>query len=399
MFSIFTTGADCLLSDDDFDIFDAELGITREQLVNQEKAEEERRELERRDEAFARLLQNNSTPPSNTPSSSNTNMSRAPSAFDRMSGMRPMQSTFPGAPSQFLNSSARNSSARPSAVVKNKYNAGHIKQQPGVKAESSSSFSMPGAYRDDSSSAGDSDIEIIPASSFRDNGRRTHSSAGLGTQYLSPSSPAAQVAGEAALRRVGQTSSNASLQMALFGKSSQPKWAQASPSQSNPPSTNLPSSTSMGGSYVYPNASMANVPSYSGGGPFGSTNSVHTGPYAGAYTGVAGPVLSYTLNNAPGMTMVNGHNIFVQPTTLGGYASATQQPNYMSSQANRGGWDMPHEEGMADYYTIHDQKNTIEELKALMDNIRSDEDLPEDREGTPDGLKAPLVSIEFSGVS
>lgn len=53
-------------------------------------------------------------------------------------------------------------------------------------------------------------------------------------------------------------------------------------------------------------------------------------------------------------------------------------------------------------YIINDPRKTNDEIKALIENIRPDEDLPaENREGTPDGLKYPLVGsplmIQLSG--
>jgi hypothetical protein len=43
---------------------------------------------------------------------------------------------------------------------------------------------------------------------------------------------------------------------------------------------------------------------------------------------------------------------------------------------------------------MNDPRKTNEEIKALIENIRPDEDLPaENREGTPEGLKYPLVCL------
>jgi hypothetical protein len=47
-------------------------------------------------------------------------------------------------------------------------------------------------------------------------------------------------------------------------------------------------------------------------------------------------------------------------------------------------------------YIMNDPRKTNEEIKTLLENIRSDEELPaEDREGTPEGLVYPLVSLIF----
>lgn len=45
-------------------------------------------------------------------------------------------------------------------------------------------------------------------------------------------------------------------------------------------------------------------------------------------------------------------------------------------------------------YIINDPRKNDAEIKALIENIRPDEDLPaENREGTPEGLKYPLVCL------
>lgn len=50
-------------------------------------------------------------------------------------------------------------------------------------------------------------------------------------------------------------------------------------------------------------------------------------------------------------------------------------------------------------YIINDPRKTNDEIKALIENIRPDEDLPvENREGTPEGLKYPLVGSNFTFV-
>ncbi|KZF22107.1 hypothetical protein L228DRAFT_239121 [Xylona heveae TC161] len=51
-------------------------------------------------------------------------------------------------------------------------------------------------------------------------------------------------------------------------------------------------------------------------------------------------------------------------------------------------------------YIVNDPTKTREEIKALLDNIRPDEELPpENREGTPDGLKYPLMEHQKLGLS
>lgn len=61
-----------------------------------------------------------------------------------------------------------------------------------------------------------------------------------------------------------------------------------------------------------------------------------------------------------------------------------------------GPFNSPYNERLAGQldYIMNDPRKTNEEIKALIENIRPDEDLPaENREGTPEGLKYPLVGF------
>jgi len=47
-------------------------------------------------------------------------------------------------------------------------------------------------------------------------------------------------------------------------------------------------------------------------------------------------------------------------------------------------------------YIVNDPRKTNEEIKALLEHIKPDVDItPENREGTPEGLRYPLVSFDL----
>jgi hypothetical protein len=379
---------DLLSSDDEFPTVDVEF------FRRQQKAEEERIERERRDEELARKMYNQGQQQRTQPAAA----ASGPSAFDRLSGMRPPPSS----------SSTTTSSSNPphGQSSKGRYFPGLPSKIPGVKNEASSSSSrdvihmLDFGHWDDSD---DSDIEIISPDAFYDK---------------SPRKPA----GNTASRRVDQVSPNSALQMAMFGKQNVPKWMnqsmQGSPSQSARPSMNFPthnpnmsmgpgmangvrgtSQTPLSGRSVY-----VSPPLHNGGGLYGIGTSVGSLNAPAAYSpyGIQsgrpgiGDILHSTSNmgfgnmNQPGPSQ--GMSTYPSFNTL----SSMYRPGDI-----RGGDDMPDmfnhpfNERMAGQldYIMNDPRKTDEEIKALIENIRPDADLPaEDREGTPEGLKYPLVS-------
>jgi hypothetical protein len=221
----------------------------------------------------------------------------APSAFDRLTGMRPPPSSSVSSRSA---QNARTSSSRTLPWAKNSastvifeppsmlwntkreepsssYGMGSYSNSDnmnGFKSEPSPSRTMPGAFVDDYSTASDSDIEIIPPESFHDNGRHVSRQNGPGTSLLGgvygtpqprmqhPSfSAEAQTAGEVALRRVEQASTNNALQMAMYGTQNVLNNALPLPN----------SSQSLPGSYPHPGIGVSNnsaygtLPTYGGG--------------------------------------------------------------------------------------------------------------------------------------
>jgi hypothetical protein len=284
-------------------------------FFQQQKAAESRIERERADAELARSLQDDGFAMVNQSSIS------GPSAFDRLSGAAPQASTssFTNTPSSsartaFDRMSAVRQESNPSAATPSNRENAHLassrKLPPGwsngsssqpsqyrpvtqyrpVKAEvpsmasgvntethyipfqnqgsgSTSSFipaskvkpeqkySMPGSFGDDSSTASDSDIEVIPASAFRANGRQSITSASQRPGY----SPQSQVAGDAALHRVGQAASSSALQQAMYGNQQLPSWMNAQAGPAQPFGSAIQPGPSMGmgstqGQYVYPSA-------------------------------------------------------------------------------------------------------------------------------------------------
>lgn len=221
---------------------------------------------------------------------------------------------------------------------------------------------MPGTFRDESSAASDSDIEIIPPSAFHDNGRHGRPMGSHQPQQNIKRSPESVAAGRAAIQRVGQTQSGDALQMALFGNDrKQLDWmTTASGSNSQNPFTG-------NSEYVYP-------------------SSLHT----------PGPGLGYTMNNLPvyGANNPGLSNAFAQPVydphSLDNIISRSGNQNF-DELSRHLGLDASMN-GQLDYI-LNDPRKTNQEIKDLLENIRPDDDLPpEDREGTPHGLVYPLVS-------
>jgi hypothetical protein len=435
---VFTAGTNNFsYRDDDFEIFDRE-------FFNQQKAAEERIERERLDAEFACSIQN----APQMSESMNPQASSTPSAFDRMSGVRPQPSSSYHHQTVQPSSSSRKLpwAQNPSSNLSGRVKAGSItsgmKREPSTSNAgfgSNSAFkiknlsrTMPGSFQDDSSNASDSDIEIIPASAFHDNGRQSQTRPGSSTGvYRTPqakterpgSSPEAWIACNAALHRFDQATTSSALQRAMYGNQAVPPWLSsngqgshfqtvrapmnaASSVYSNPQlglTNNVPADPTSqmyppsGGIYVYPSASLGN----------GST--VAPGTYGGVFGASPGggnmqnlgPALGYTLNNIPG-AMGNGYS-YNHPGPSQGFGGAyrrvmtdsfadiSQHPNTYNELTDF--LSHPSMASDSDNYIMNDPHKTTQELKELLENIRpDDEPEPEDREPTPEGLKESLVS-------
>jgi hypothetical protein len=401
-----------------------------DEFLIQQKSLEDRIRREKLDEEYARSLQHpgQSVNPPSVPSGL--------SAFDRMSGKRPTPVSsikpepgrssshrkLPWATSQSstnvkseprsMGSSIKNEASSSSYMSYNPYSSSSFNMPLKLKEERPK---MPGTYEDESSSAGDSDIEIIDATDFNGNGRHVQTSArpNWPSQSVRPSSQsiprpgfssAAQTAGQAAAYRQAEEST---LNMALYGKSTPRSWATTS-------SSSLPGQPSQN----FSNTTM-NFPNPFGSSPqFGMASGMHSMSSAGAngynnvynstsmgsgmqggYSGYAGysgysstqiarPDMGFTFNDNPfrsasqiiDLTNADEFTSMIRSNNLDQMADMFNQP---LSEAFAGQLD----------YIVNDPRKTNEEIKALIENIRPDEELPvEDREGTPEGLKYPLVS-------
>jgi hypothetical protein len=434
------------LSDDEFEAFDRE-------FLQQQQAAEERIRREKLDAEFARSIQDYSTASAMNPPPNPTI-----SAFDRLAGVPPRLSSSAASMTSSHTQNGQSGATKlpwntPSSQT---FGAPSVKSEPrsmtsGVKLEGSSnshtgfgryasmqninsspfkiepSYSqpMPGSFRDDSSNASDSDIEIIPPSEFHDNGR--HSRTPTKNQILGSSmnaydtpqakiqrhsfSPEAQTAGNAALRRMGQSASNDALQMAMYGKQQASKtWMEdpagmSSGSTLNPfggPNLNpfgsgylsgMTSDNGLAGGYVYPSA-------YSNG-MNNLTNGMITYPsaYPSGSMQNSLPGLGYSLNNALG-TMAGYGMDLPQSFSSSPQASSSDELGDIIRRAGNNYNEISDylklDRGMADQfdYIMNDPRKTNQEIKELLENIRPDVELPpEDREGTPEGLVYPLVSF------
>ncbi|TVY19000.1 putative ATP-dependent helicase [Lachnellula arida] len=401
-----------LTMDDEFTAFD-------DQFYRNQKAAEDQAKQQKLDEDFARSLQSDGFAVMNPPSTSgpsgfnrnpsnlqassssyaNTSSSSANNAYDRMSGVRKVSSSSTIASSNRENAHA--ASARKLPPGWNNGAAGSVKSETGfglhssqnsgnpssmnsfapVKAEQK--YSIPGTFQDDSSIASDSDIEIIPPSAFRDNGRHPTISSGIfGTQDQLPNlSPEEIAAGNAALSRLEQSATNTALQQAMYGKQKRPSWMHTQSYPALPPgsmsSSGYPSQQSgmgvdMGmpggysGNFVYPHSAYTPV---------------------GTGIPMQEPGLGYHVNS-----LSSGYDAPQSDPLLGIFGRANAQSSddpYSLGSISR--YDFSGE--MREKYDdiVNDPRKNSEEIKSLLQNICADVDLPaESREGTPEGLKYPL---------
>jgi hypothetical protein len=431
--------------------------------LNQMQKQEEKMKQEKLDEEFAKALQDeNSFASMVAGPSSRPPPSRAPSAFDRMVGMRPqkpsshlshssyspvsesqrcptsspilgVESTNYGLQNYYPTSPSSVGMGRPKPE-RVPYNFAEIEAyETKSKNKSSKVKSEPGSFVNDSSS--DSDIEVIDATEFNDNGRYSHLSTSSRNPFGTPNkaakrpsfTPESQNAGEAALRRKEQGNSKEALHSVLFGNKQQHGWLNGAPqggslhSMNRPSSAgSLPSMNSPGNVYtqpfgpgIYMNPGMGIGLQGPGQNPFMNPNAAHLngsgnvgfngigsmpGSFPGGNMQAPGNHLGYTVNNIPSYGEYN-------PNQQAPGLQGSQSPVTFADLIRRNG--MQNLDAMTDFlgrpldaamqgqvdYIMNDPRKTNEEIKALLENIRPDLDLPaEDREGTPNCLKYPLVS-------
>ncbi|KAH9214043.1 SNF2 family N-terminal domain-containing protein [Leptodontidium sp. 2 PMI_412] len=337
-------------SDDKFDAFDRDFFQLQQDEVS-------RLELERLDEEFARSVQESfDAAQMDAPSSSMQPPGR--NAFDRMSGAHQQSSSYvnpysSSSGNQYQNGVKAGRSlpwGPPPPPFGNSVKAEPQSMNSGIKLETPSfapynsyasspaqkpfkreqtSLPMPGSFQDDSSTASDSDIEIIPASAFRDNGRHAH------TKVESPSfAPGSS----------RSSGSNDALQQALFGSQFKHEW--------------------MNG--LQPGMDLDFVQPMQQGQKIDLTDefSMDDLPIFTGY-GAANP----DPNLADLIARANGNN----------YGEISEYLHLDQQGRDRLG------------YVMNDPRNNAEEIQALLENIRPDVDLaPEDREGTPEALVYPL---------
>lgn len=318
------------------------------------------------------------------------------------------------------------------------------KPLPSLKTEPPASQSIPGSFRDVTVIDSDSDIEIIPASEYHDNGRHirkpTTQNMGApvyGTQQPKVArpkfSPEAQTAGNAALRRLSQSASNDALQMAMFGKQEPYDWMNSvgpvhSPTR-NPFGSGLHSlsgpsrpaggyacpsvySNGMGGLNSMPGAYPGSMQSNGMGGMNTAPGVISNG--FGGVNSMLGAYPGSMQRNMPSLGYVPNNGRYASPEFWGSQPGPplTTDDSPQSSSSDELG-ELIRRAGnnyddISDFlkldksmnnqldYIMNDPRKTSQELKELLENIRPDVDLPpEDREGTPEGLVYPLVSVVF----
>lgn len=391
-------------SDDDFPALDEDF------FMKQQSIQEDRIKRERADAEMARRMQEENSPPTVSVASSSRNLANAPSAFDRIRGFRPGHSSssqrFSTGPEYSAPTGRKlpwsSDSITPRAIKSEgiKAERNPDSNRPGFAAYASSSnpfktkteenyLNIKAEFQNakkpmtdgfiDADFTDDSDIEVIDATSFQDNGRYNPSPQSSMAAYNNPFSrpnfsPESQTAGNAALRRTQQSSGNEALRIAMFGKTAVPNWMHGSMSSG-------PSPNSVGNVYnvgqapgLNPFMQPANDSVYGAANP----NGVGSMPGAWPSVGMPGPSgLGYTMDRFP---------------------PQNDQLNRLYGGANSSYMPMPDQFGnmsdaMADQfdYIVNDPRKTNEEIKALLENIRPDIELPaEDREGTPEGLVYPL---------
>lgn len=230
--------------------------------------------------------------------------------------------------------------------------------------QSSMSPHIPGAFREDLAISSDSDLEIISSSEFEKKNRQT-------VRKQSPRSlfgtPPPRSVSEAASRRLhsGSSATNMTATMEAFGKHLLPAWmCQPGIPQEFDPSIAPASARTV--------SSQLGMP---------KRNGVKAEPGLG-----------------PGVSAYDQRYNHYMPATFQAFNGALVHPVSGSSQNPYGLAPYmldPLNHRMADEldYVMNDPRKTTQEIKELLENIRPDIELPpEDREGTPEGLKYPLVS-------
>ncbi|RDW66946.1 hypothetical protein BP5796_09695 [Coleophoma crateriformis] len=388
------------IDDDWLDLTADDELIISEFAIQRQKQEEQRIKREREDAEFA-LSMSQSLQPASDFSPDIGSSTPGPSAFSRLAGMRQTPTSMSTAPQFGQSSSSSRIPGSSTAASRNVVNSSpwpatssvkreedipsgmgfssyssrpHLGFDAAVKSEGPSYLNMPGSYRDDSSSTGDSDIEEIPDVAFYANVRRSAKASapasGAGSQQQRPSlSHEAYAAGQAAHNRTE----------ALLARPTMPSYG-------THPSLVPGSYPGQAPGYSY----SGHVPSSFGPGslhrPSGQPFYNGSSPRGIGMNGVYGP--------GPGSGyMRNGSNALDLHSRGSGYDPLADmiQNSVTNFDELQGYLNLDDRyRGQLDYI-VNDPRKSHQEIKELLENIRPDADLaPEDREGTPDGLKYPL---------
>lgn len=304
-------------SDDEFEDFD------REFFKRQQQAEQ-RIEREKLDAEFARKVQEGYS----DYTSSDVPQSSGPSAFDRISGVRPPPTSHSTVPFSTASSS-------------------QIQRPPGSYPDDDDDD-----YGDWGDSDLDSDLEVIPSSEFHSNVRQTQQSTPVGGYYSQQNGRNRKYPWDNR-----NSERNGSQQAGYNSVYNGHVTAQMKQERGIVPQSGYMA----GGNHM--------VNGYGGAGfqnPFDASSS---SAYSNAGGAFRNPSMFATLSDVISRTASNLYD---------------QMPNFLYDERYAGQVD----------YIVNDPRKTTEEIKALLENIRPDTDLPaENREGTPDGLKYPLVCV------
>jgi hypothetical protein len=373
-----------------------------QRLKQTQQAAEERLLTQRLDADLARRLESQeNTSQSFRPQTSNAHSSASqsgPNAFDRMSGIRPPQSTSQ-ATLPAINSPTSFSNQRPPTAFKSEP---RFKHEPSSFPASSSNHTGPeyGAYGRNMNSSisllddSDSDIEIIPPTSFRSNGRYQQSYEARIPGYQTPLGHS----------RSPIKNEQSVLSHALYGgQSNTHAWMDLS----QPLVSSGPPAMSHSEQYVYQTPSFVdNIPGISDPWTSDSTkrfqdangfNAIHSG-YQTEFTRPGLNSSHYSLTNPFGHSY-DGSSAGVKPTMNRPSMTPFTDINAIANLPPYSSLSGSYMENMAEQYDyiMNDPRKTNDEIKSLLENIQPDVELPkENREGTPDGLKYPLVNLQGS---
>ncbi|PBP16082.1 SWI/SNF family DNA-dependent ATPase Ris1 [Diplocarpon rosae] len=337
------------------------------EFVRLQEEAAERLKQEKLDEEFARSLHEagGSEPMMDTTRNSMQPPARSgPSAYNRMSGAhqlsQPRRAYGVSMKPEQHSSGLKQEAPGSSMFSFNPYE--YPSRSNGVE-NGNSSLHMPGSFQDDSSNAGDSDIEII-SSAFRDNGR--HSSSRPAGAMANPLTVHQQPTFE-------QRGSGSNVSGLPFVRGAANTAALARGVYGNPSQSNLKNNQDrMGGNHVHGNGQ----PGSKNGMP--SASSTHDIPVYRGYGAVpnADPSLLPNVNPIGDILARNNMSELSEYLDLG--------PGMQDQLDN----------------LVNDPRKTAKEIEDLLENIRPDVELaPEDREGTPEGLAYALYEHQKIALS